>query len=108
MANGWLAGLGKVLDAGVAYVQHTAFANKALNAPADLQQQLLAEYTRGLSGASFTGLKATLGMLIANETQATRKAGLQQPGAGPPRLRRHRRPYRLRPTNPATSSATWR
>jgi hypothetical protein len=78
MANGWLAGLGKVLDAGVAYVQHTAFANKALNAPADLQQQLLAEYTRGLSGASFTGLKATLGMLIANETQAARKSGLQQ------------------------------
>jgi hypothetical protein len=78
MANAWLVGLAKALDAGAAYVQHTAFASKALSASLDAQPGLLTEHTRRLSDASFIGFKATLGMLIANEADAARKAGLQR------------------------------
>lgn len=78
MAGGFLSGLGKVLNVGAAYLQHASFAEKALGAsPPEIASRLV-QYTRALSDASFVGFKATLGILIANETDATRRAALRQ------------------------------
>ena len=78
MASGLLSGLGKLVNAGAAYLQHVSFANQALGAtPADVVRQLRA-YTQGLSDAGFAGLKVTLSMLVNQEHDPARKAGLQR------------------------------
>lgn len=78
MAAGLWSGLGKLVNAGAAYVQHVNFANQTLGAtPGDVGRQLRA-YTRGLSDASFAGLKVTLSMLANQEQDPARKAGLQR------------------------------
>src|SRR6185437_14115228 len=78
MSGGLLSGLGKVINAGAAYVQHVNFAQRALSCPSPEMPALMAGYLRDLSDASFTGFKMTLTMLIAKEGDAARKAGLQR------------------------------
>lgn len=77
MAGGFLAGLGKVLDAGAAYMQHVAFAQRALGAAPHERGPMLAQYTRGLSDASFAGFKVSLAMLVGNEQDGARRAALK-------------------------------
>jgi hypothetical protein len=78
MARGFLAGLGNVLNAGAAYLQHVNFVQRALGGAPQEVPALLTAYTRGLSDASFIGFKMTLAMLIGKESDAARKVGLQQ------------------------------
>jgi hypothetical protein len=78
MAGGLWSGLGKLVQAGAAYVQHVNFAHQALAmAPGDAMRQLQA-YAQGLGEAGFAGLKVTLTMLLNQEQDAARKAGLQR------------------------------
>ena len=78
MAGGFLSGLGKMLDVGAAYMQHVAFAQRALGAAPHERGALLVQYTRALSDASFAGFKVSLAMLAGNEQDAARRAALQQ------------------------------
>jgi hypothetical protein len=78
MAGGFLSGLGKMLDVGAAYMQHVAFAQRALQAAPQERGALLVQYTRPLSDASFAGFKVSLAMLAGNEQDAARRAALQQ------------------------------
>lgn len=78
MTGGLLSGLGKLVNAGAAYLQHVNFANQALAAaPGDAGRQLRA-YTQDLSDAGLAGLKVTLSMLVNQEHDPARKAGLQR------------------------------
>lgn len=78
MAGGFLAGLGKVLDAGAAYMQHVAFAQRVLGAAPHERGPLLVQYTRSLSDTGFAGFKVSLAMLVGNERDGARRAALQQ------------------------------
>jgi hypothetical protein len=78
MAGGFLSGLGKMLDVGAAYMQHVAFAQRALGAAPQERGALLVQYTRPLSDASFAGFKVSLAMLVGNEQDVARRAALQQ------------------------------
>lgn len=75
MAQGFFAGLSKVLNVGAAYLQHVEFVERALPAPQSELVGLLVQYTQGLSEASFAGFKVTLAML-ANEEQNVQRKGL--------------------------------
>jgi len=78
MAGGFWSGLGKLVNAGTAYAQHVNFANRALAAAQGEAGRQLQGYTRGLSDASFAGLKVTLTMMASQEQDPARKAGLQR------------------------------
>lgn len=78
MASGLWSGLGKLVNAGAAYMQHVNFANQLLNAPPRDAGKQWQRYTQGLSEASFAGLKVTLSMLVNQEQDPARKASLQR------------------------------
>jgi hypothetical protein len=78
MASGLLAGLGKMLNAGAAYLQHSNLAQQAVAAAPRARATMLMQYTQSLSDASFAGFKVTLAMLVGNEQDGSRRAVLKQ------------------------------
>jgi hypothetical protein len=74
---GFFTGLTKVIHAGNAYMEHVQFVETAQQTQPRELAGLLTQYVQGLSQASFTGFKMTLGMLAGKEQNAQRKEFIQ-------------------------------